>query len=162
MLSCEAVLFCLWQLVNLIIFRLIRYTVLDPTDVPPVAFTTTETSVAIVTTMTTITSSTVITSITTGSAATAVSFASKTSNGVSIPTVVGITIAISVVAAVIIFLLCRRTPRAAQFVEGDEQAEARFRNHEAPPIVQPPGEIQEPGIIIPTFLGSCNAKEGRP
>jgi hypothetical protein len=93
---------------DLIIFRLVRYTVLDPGDVPPVSITTTETS-ATTTTPTTI-----------GSSASSVALTTKKSKSVSIPMVAGIAAAIGVVAIVILFLLCRRMRRVHAAIQAPD------------------------------------------
>ena len=128
---------------DLIIFWLVRYTVLDPGDVPAAAVTTTETS------------ATIITSTTAGSSASSVALGTKKSNGVSIPMVVGIAAAIGVVAIAILFLLCCRMRRAAYV---NEEAEPRIYSPETPPDFQPSKLMQQSGIITSPFVGSWNTK----
>jgi len=129
---------------DLIIFWLVRYTVLDPGDVPPVAITTTETSATAIT-------PTTITPTTAGSSASSVALATKKSNSVSIPMVVGIAAAIGVVAIAILFFLCCRTRRAAY---ANEEAEPRIYSPETPPGFQPSKLMQQSGIITSPFVGS--------
>jgi len=107
---------------DLIIFWLVRYTVLDPGDVPPVAITTAETS------------ATTITPTTAGSSASSVALGTKKSNSVSIPMVVGIAAAIGVLAIAILFFLYYRMRRAAYV---NEEAEPRIYSPETPPGFQP-------------------------
>ena len=155
MLSCEAVLFCVWQPMDLIIFLLDRYTVLDPSDLPPVAITTTETSATIATSATTVSPTTA------GSSAPSVSLGTKKSTSVSIPMVVGIAVAIGVVAIVILVLLCCRIRRAVQVSGANEQAEVRIYSPETPPDFQPSKPIQQSGIITSPFVGSRNTEKMR-
>jgi hypothetical protein len=148
---------------NLIIFWLVRYTVLDPGDVPP-AITTSATTVISATTITPTTesdfpttattdietSTTTETSIASATSAAAVSSAT-TKSSPSVGLVVGSIVVPVVIAVFVAFLLCRRYRRKRQ----TQQAKAGYYNETSLPVVQPVQPSwtpQDSSTIILSFL----------